>query len=131
MSTYTLKKGYTALAWPTSSMVAFSDKRPEERLLYLERPVTDSLVPRDVSTAAAKIISVNYQSEEETITIETFETENGRILESALADNKPVKYYLYGTGLCSYVSNSNDSGMHIKVREDGDPTIFAGFVKME
>lgn len=130
MSTHTLKKGYTALAWPTSAMVAFSDKRPEERLLFLDPPVNDSLV-RDMSKAAAKIISFDYQSEEETITVETFETENGRILESALADNKPVKYYLYGTGLCDYSSNSNDSGMHLKVREDGDPTIFAGFIKME
>lgn len=130
MSTYTLKKGYTALAWPTSAMVAFSDKRPEERLLFLDPPVNDSLV-RDMSKAAAKIISFDYQTEEETITVETFETENGRILESALADNKPVKYYLYGTGLCDYSSNSNDSGMHVKIREDGDPTIFAGFIKME
>lgn len=130
MSTHILKKGYTALAWPTSAMVAFSDKRPEERLLFLDPPVNDSLV-RDMSKAAAKIISFDYQSEEETITVETFETENGRILESALADNKPVKYYLYGTGLCDYSSNSNDSGMHLKVREDGDPTIFAGFIKME
>lgn len=131
MSTHTLKKGYTALTWPTSTMVAFSNMPPEERLLYLDPPVMDSLVQRDISTAAAKIISVDYQSEDETITIETFETENGRILESTLADNKPVKYYLYGTGLCDYRSNSNDSGMHVKVREDGDPTIFAGFVKME
>lgn len=130
MSTHILKKGYTALAWPTSAMVVFSDKRPEERLLFLDPPVNDSLV-RDMSKAAAKIISFDYQSEEETITVETFETENGRILESALADNKPVKYYLYGTGLCDYSSNSNDSGMHLKVREDGDPTIFAGFIKME
>lgn len=130
MSTHILKKGYTALAWPTSAMVAFSDLHPEERLLFLDPPVNDSLV-RDMSKAAAKIISFDYQSEEETITVETFETENGRILESALADNKPVKYYLYGTGLCDYSSNSNDSGMHLKVREDGDPTIFAGFIKME
>ena len=130
MSTHTLKKGYTALAWPTSAKVTFSDLRPEERLLFLDPPVNDSLV-RDMSKAAAKIISFDYQSEEETITVETFETENSRILESALADNKPVKYYLYGTGLCDYSSNSNDSGMHVKIREDGDPTIFAGFIKME
>ena len=130
MSTHILKKGYTALGWPISAMVAFSDKRPEERLLYLDPPVNDTL-ERDISKAAAKIISMDYHSEEETITVETFETENGRILESALANNKPVKYYLYGTGLCDYSSNSNDSGMHLKVREDGDPTIFAGFIKME
>lgn len=130
MSTYTLKKGYTALTWPTSAMVAFFDKRPEEKLLYLDPPVDDTL-ERDISKAAAKIISFDYHSEEETITVETFETENGRILESNLARNKPVKYYLYGTGLCDYSSNSNDSGMHVKIREDGDPTIFAGFVKVQ
>lgn len=130
MSIHTLKKGYTALTWPTSTMVAFFDKRPEERLLYLDPPVDDTL-ERDISKAAAKIISFDYHSEEETITVETFETENGRILESNLARNKPVKYYLYGTGLCDYSSNSNDSGMHVKIREDGDPTIFAGFVKVQ
>lgn len=130
MSTHILKKGYTALAWPTSAMVAFSDKRPEERLLYLDPPAND-ILERDISKAAAKIISFDYHSEEETITIETFETENGRILESVLADNKPVKYYLYGIGLCDYSSNSNDSGMHVKIREDGDSTIFAGFVKVQ
>ena len=130
MSTHILKKGYTALAWPTSAKVTFSNVCPEERLLFLDPPVNDSLV-RDMSKAAAKIISFDYQSDEETITVETFETEDGRILESILADNKPVKYYLYGTGLCDYSSNSNDSGMHIKIREDGEPTIFAGFVKRE
>ena len=130
MSTHTLKKGYTALTWPTSAMVAFFDKHPEERLLYLDPPVDDTL-ERDISKAAAKIISFDYHSEEETITVETFETENGRILESTIASNKPVKYYLYGTGLCDYSSNSNDSGMHVKIREDGDPTIFAGFVKIQ
>ena len=130
MSTHILKKGYTALAWPTSAKVAFSDIRPEERLLFLDPPANDSVI-RDMSKAAAKIISFDYHSEEETITVETFETENGRILESALADNKPVKYYLYGTGLCDYSSNSNDSGMHVKIRDDGDPTIVAGFIKME
>lgn len=130
MSTHTLKKGYTALAWPTSAKVTFSNIRPEERLLFLDPPVNDSLV-RDMSKAAAKIISFDYQSEEETITVETFETENGRILESALTDNKLVKYYFYGIGECNYSSNSNDSGTHIEVREDGNPIIFGGFIKME
>ena len=130
MSTHTLKKGYTALVWPTSAMAAFSEVRPEERPLYLDPPVDYNLA-RDMTRAAAKIISVDYQLEDETITIETFDTENGRILESALADNKPVKYYLYGTGLCNYSSNSNDSGTHIEIREDGDPIILGGFIKIE
>ena len=50
MSTHILKKGYTALAWPTSAKVTFSDLRPEERLLFLDPPVNDSLV-RDMSKA--------------------------------------------------------------------------------